>query len=130
MRALSLSLLLALFATSNACVSTHMKKYIGRDARYIQTEDGPPVNVFDLPDGRRAFQYFWGGGTYRVPQTTSTAGQVQLVGDSVYYAEQKIESGGQVIQSEGCRITYLAKWDPTQKGWIVTEISYPKRLVC
>ena len=33
------------------CVSTHMKQFIGKDAVYIQIEDGPPVNVFDLPDG-------------------------------------------------------------------------------
>jgi hypothetical protein len=116
--------------TLSGCVSTHMKKYIGKDARYIQIEDGPPTNVFDLPDGRRAFQYLWGGGTYKMPRTAITTGQVQLIGDAAYYSEQKIESGGQIIESEGCRITYLARWEPTQKGWIVTEISYPNRLVC
>lgn len=121
--------ILALLVLSG-CVSTHMKKYIGKDARYIQVEDGPPVHVFDLPDGRRAFQYFWGGGTFQVPRTETTQGQVQLIGDSAYYSEQKIESGGQVIESEGCRITYLTKWDASAKGWLVTEISYPKRLVC
>jgi hypothetical protein len=107
-----------------------MKKFIGRDARYIQVEDGLPVNVFDLPDGVRAFQYYWGGGRYVVPKTTSTAGEVQLVGNAAYYSERQIETGGAVIDSPGCLITYLTKWDAAKQGWIVTSISYPHRLVC
>ena len=35
------------------CVSTHMKQYLGKDARYVAVDSGPPVNVFDMPDGRR-----------------------------------------------------------------------------
>jgi hypothetical protein len=89
----------AILAASAACVSTHMKKYLGKDVRYIAVDDGAPVNVFDMPDGRRAFQYFWGGGTYVVPKTTTTQGQVQLVGDAAYYSEQKLESGGFMVQS-------------------------------
>ena len=112
------------------CVSTHMKQFIGKDAVYIQIEDGPPVDVFDLPDGRRAFQYFWGGGTYQIPKTATTQGQVTMIGSTAWYSEQKIESGGQVIESNGCRITYLTKWDTVRKGWIVMEIAYPKRLSC
>ena len=86
--------------------------------------------MFDLPDGRRAFQYFWGGGTYQIPKTATTQGQVTMIGSTAWYSEQKIESGGQVIESNGCRITYLTKWDTVRKGWIVMEITYPKRLVC
>jgi hypothetical protein len=107
-----------------------MKQFIGRDARYIAVRDGPPVHVFDLPDGVRAFQYLWGGGTYHVPATTTTTGQVQLIGNSAYYTQQSLSSGGVTVTSEGCLITYLTKWDAAKKGWIVTEISYPKKLVC
>jgi hypothetical protein len=107
-----------------------MKKYIGKDARYIAVDDGPPVNVFDMPDGRRAFQYRWGGGSYVVPKTTTSQGQIQLVGDGAYYSEQKVETGGFAVESSGCLITYFAEWNPAKKGWIVVDISYPKRLVC
>jgi hypothetical protein len=93
-------------------------------------QDGAPVAVFDLPDGVRAFQYRWGGGTYVLPRTTTTSGQVHLVGESVYYSEQRLETGGQVLSSEGCLITYLARWDRAAQGWIVYDISYPKQLVC
>jgi hypothetical protein len=121
---------LAAFLLS-ACVSTHMKKYIGKDVRYIAVDSGQPVHVFDMPDGKRAFQYYWGGGTYEVPKTTTTDGRVQLVGDSAYYSERKVETGGMIISSPGCLITYFAEWNPTSKGWVVVDISYPRRaLVC
>lgn len=116
--------------TTGACVSTHMKRYIGKDVRYIVLDDGQPENVMDMPDGLRAFQFRWGGGAYQVPKTTTTDGQIQLVGNSVYYSEKKLESGGAIMESPGCRITYFAKWDQEKKGWIVVRISYPKKLVC
>lgn len=130
MRSSVVALVLLTLICSASCVSTHMKKYVGRDARYIAVDDGPPVNVFDMPDGRRAFQYRWGGGHYVVPKTTSTQGQVQLVGDAAYYSQQKVESGGFVVESEGCLITYFADWNSAKNGWIVVDISYPKRPVC
>jgi hypothetical protein len=123
-------LALLLVGALGACVSTHMKQFLGKDARMIQVKDGPPVNVFDLPDGRRAFQYLWGGGTYAVPATQTTQGRVQIIGDAIYYTEQKIGTGGYVVNNPGCLITYLAHWDAAKRGWIVDEISYPKRLAC
>lgn len=115
---------------SGSCVSTHMKKFIGMHVRYVEIEDGAPAKVSDLPDGRRAFQYLWGGGTYVVPRTTTTQGQVQLVGDKAYYTEQKVESGGLVVDNPGRLITYITEWNAAKKGWIVVSISYPKRAVC
>ncbi len=115
---------------SPACASTHMKQFLGKDVRYIAVEDGPPVNVFDMPDNRRAFQYLWGGGSYVVPTTTTSSGQVQLVGDSVYYTEEKVETGGVVVESDGCLLTYFAEWDANAEGWIVVDISYPDGLFC
>ena len=125
-----LLLVISMVLTDVACGSTHMKKFIGKDVRYIAVEDGPPTNVFDMPDGRRAFQYYWGGGKYYVPKTTTTQGQVQLVGDAAYYSDQKVESGGFAVESQGCLITYFAAWNAEKKGWIVVDIWYPKRLVC
>jgi hypothetical protein len=107
-----------------------MKAYIGQDVRYIVLDDGQPENVMDMPDGRRAFQFRWGGGTYKVPKMTTTRGNIQLVGNTAYYAEQKLESGGGTVTSAGCLLTYFAKWDAQAKGWIVVEIRYPKKLVC
>lgn len=115
---------------ASGCVSTHMKQFIGRDVRYIAVQDGAPENVLDMPDGRRAFQYRLGGGQIAVPATTTTNGQVQLVGDSVFYNEQKLTTGGGTVSSDGCLVTYFAEWDAQRKGWIVRDIWHPKRLVC
>src|SRR5690554_4707351 len=49
------------------CVSTHMKQYLGKDIREVVLDSGPPVNAIDMEGGVRAFQFMWGGGTYRVP---------------------------------------------------------------
>ena len=126
------SVLLAFTAAvpTAACASSHMKPFIGKDVRYVVIEDGTPVNVFDLPDGLRAFQFRWGGGTVHVPKTTTTNGQLQMVGNQAWYQEQKIESGGMVVESAGCVITYIAAWDAARQGWIVQQIAYPHRLVC
>ncbi len=127
---LPFGLLLAFLVMTTACVSTHMKKFVGRDVGFIEFEDGAPIRVFDLPEGQRAFQYLWGGGQYVVPKTTTTKGQLELVGDKVYYTERRLEAGGYTVDSPGCVVTYLAKWDQERKGWIVVSISYPKQLVC
>ena len=71
-----------------------MKRFIGKNTRYIDIDDGAPVNAFDLPDGRRAFQYLWGGGTCVVPHTTRTRGRVQLVGNTAYHTEREAPAGG------------------------------------
>jgi hypothetical protein len=112
------------------CVSTHMKQFIGKDAIEIEIHDGPPARVFDLPDGRRAFQYFWGGGSIPVPASTQVDGEVRLLGGTAYYREQRLSTPPGVIETEGCRITYLARWQPARQGWIVEQIVYPKRAVC
>jgi hypothetical protein len=79
------------------CASTHMKQYLGKDVRYIAVDEGAPVNVLDMPDGRRAFQYRWGGGTVTTPRMTTTTGQILRLGNQAWYTEQALETGGQTI---------------------------------
>lgn len=71
-----------------------------------------------------------GWGRLYVPQQTTTTGQIQLVGNSAYYSEQKLASGGFIVENPGCLITYFAKWDPPTKAWTVVGYTYPHRLVC
>lgn len=112
------------------CVSTHMKQYLGKDIREVVLDSGPPVNALDMGEGVRAFQFRWGGGTYRVPTTTTTTGNVNTYGNSAWFNSTSITSGGGVIHSEGCLISYLTEWDDALKTWIVKDIRYPKRLAC
>ena len=106
-----------------------MKRFIGKDTRYIDIDDGAPVNAFDLPDGRRAFQYPWGGGTYAVPHTTTTGGRVQLVANTAYHTERKLPEA-YTVENPGCVITYIAEWSGAKNGWFVVAISNPTRAVC
>ena len=94
---LALAILLA------GCVSTYMKQFVGKDIHEVMIADGPPIHSFDLPDGRRAFQWRMGAGS-----ATPFLG-------TVYY-------------SEGCVVTYIAK--KQGEAWIVEDINYPDRLVC
>ena len=121
---------IALSITMIGCASTHMKQYMGLDIREVVIDAGPPINAFDMGDGRRAFQFRWGGGTYAVPQTTTLTGSATSIGNSAWYSGTAITTGGGIIRSEGCIITYLASWDKNRKAWIVTEYRIPKQLVC
>src|SRR5258708_14295353 len=126
-------LILAITAASlylQSCASTHMKAFIGKDIRYVVLSDGQPENAMDMPDGRRAFQFRFGGGAVAVPTRTTTNGQIQMVGNSAYYSEQKLESPGGVFQTPGWLLTYFATCDAPTKGWIVDSIQYPKRMFC
>lgn len=109
-----------------ACVSTHMKQYLGRDIREVMIDSGPPVNAFDMPDRTRAFQFYWGGGEFPVPQTTTAS--VNVFGNAAYLNSMTI--GGGVVSSKGCLITYFARHDEKGGAWTVVDISYPKRLFC
>jgi hypothetical protein len=128
MKRLAVVVLVAVAAIG--CASTHMKQYLGKDIREVVLDSGPPINAFDMSDGTRAFQFRWGGGTYVIPQTTTTTGSVTAVGNSAWFQSQSIATGGGVVTSEGCVITYLARWDQQRQSWIVSNYRYPKGLVC
>lgn len=112
------------------CVSTHMKQFIGKDIRYVIVDSGTPVNEFDMGDGRRAYQFYWGGGTMVLPQTTTQQGSVNIIGNTGQFNSTTVTSPGGVFSSQGCLITYFAMQNKETKAWIVEDISYPQRLAC
>jgi hypothetical protein len=117
-----------LLAAASGCVSTHMRGFMERDIRDVIVRSGPPINALDMGDGRRAFQFHWGGGAVVVPQTT-TATMTTTDGVSVWLSRASITTPA-VFVSEGCIITYFARWNEERNGWIVVDYTYPKRLVC
>lgn len=112
------------------CVSTHMRQFIGEDVREVVMSDGAPVNVFDYGDGRRVFQFYWGGGTYSVPAVSTTTGSAYAIGSTVYGSATTVSTPAGTITSEGCLTSYITRWDSDRDGWIVEDIRYPQRLVC
>ena len=123
-------LLLLTLILLQGCASTHMKQYLNKDIREVIIDSGPPINAFDMGDGRRAFQFRWGGGTYVVPQTTSISGTSTTIANSTWYSGSAITTGGGVVTSEGCIITYFALWDVEKNTWVISEYRVPKQLVC
>lgn len=118
------------FALLSGCVSTHMKQFIGKDIREVVLVSGPPVNMLDMSEGVRAFQFKWGGGSFKLPTTTTTTGNIYSTGNGGTFTSNSITSGGGVVQSNGCIISYITEWDNKSQGWIVSDIRYPDQLVC
>lgn len=61
MRTLIFGLLLA--AALTGCASTEAKRHLGKSLTDLALDKGGPVNIINLPNGRRAYQYYWGGTT-------------------------------------------------------------------
>ena len=107
------------------CASTAAKSYVGKPIEEAYFELGPPENIFDLSDGRKAFQYRWGGGTYALPGQATT----HVTGNLYSATARTIYTPAQVIESKGCLITLLARQN-SKKSWVVEEYRIPKKLVC
>lgn len=107
-----------------ACVSTEMKSYVGKPIEEAFIAYGPPENSFVFPDGRRAYQFRWGGGTYVQPSnstaTASTFGNVTTVNATTTPA--------MVLNSPGCLITFIAA--DSGAGLVIQDYRYPKQLTC
>lgn len=86
---------------------------------------GKPEAVFDLPDGRRAFQFYWGGGSGVVPGTSLST--IAPAGAGTY-AVTTTSTPAMVYENKGCLVTLIAR--PSGNDFIVEEYRIPKRLVC
>lgn len=122
MRWLIFSMTLAALAGCTA--SSAMKPYIGKDVSELSIDWGKPTNRFDLPDGRVAVQYMWGGGTFATPATMS--GTTTMIGNTIYTNAQAMPST--VIHSEGCLVTFMLRRNGS--SWTVDDIRYPSAAIC
>ncbi len=86
----------------SGCVSQLMKQYVGKDIREVYMEHGKPANEFDMADGRRVFQFYWG----------------------------ESSSGSPFGRKGGCLLNYITKRDEANNTWIVVDYKYPDRMVC
>ena len=107
-----------------ACVSQFAKPYIGKDVVELELENGKPVNIVELPGGRRSYQYMWGGGTAVVPG--STFGTATTIGRTTFVQAQSTPAVA--VSSEGCRVNFIAERHGDR--WIVVDAKGSQRLVC
>jgi hypothetical protein len=107
-----------------SCVSTMMEGYLGKPIEEAQLEFGPPIQVLDMPDGRRAFQFRYGGGPVMVPgsstSTVTTYGNTATV--------NTFGTPGGVLYTEGCILTFFALKEGN--AWIIRDLKVPGGLVC
>lgn len=126
---MKITILIAALLLGGCVVSSHMKQFIGEDIREIMIVDGPPRHTFDLDDGRRAFQWYWGGGAVPLPSDSWSTTTAQVSSGGFVTADTVSTSfGGGAYVSQGCLITYIAKQQ--QGNWIVEDIRYPDRILC
>jgi len=125
-----LTILLVLSALVTSCASTYMHQYMGQNIKEIIIDNGPPVNVFDYDQKTRVFQWYWGGGQYTTPRSTTSSERSTSFESSTWTTSNSLVSGGDTVSSKGCLLSYLARWDSIQEAWIVVETRKPKALVC
>lgn len=124
------SLVIGFAVTATSCVSTHMKQFIGQDIREVIMVNGQPIDAFDLADGKRAFQYRFGGGQLVQPSVSTESGTAIRFKNQAWFEKQTITKPSRVVELEGCLISYIAWFDEQKNSWIIEDIRYPKQLVC
>lgn len=104
------------------CASTYMEGLVGKPLQSAMAQYGPPSLVFDMPDGRRAFQWEMTS-TGVMPQTTTTnANFYAPPGAFASMNATQTTYGGQSF-SKTCRYTmYATLQDQT---WTFTGFEKP-----
>lgn len=99
-----------------------MRGYVGRDITSVIAQYGPPTHEFDLPDGRRAFQ--WERlETHHIPDTS--------VYDEKHSRRRTRGTSttlGGYVEEELCFYTMYAEPGPADR-WLIVGFEKP-RLAC
>lgn len=106
------SFLVLAFAVAG-CASQIMEGFVGKDVSEVQLQYGPPINVLDMPDGRKAFQWRQDSAML-MPTTTHYTGYQSgnLINGSAY------TSGGGLFTNT-CFYTLFAKANANKSYTVV-----------
>jgi hypothetical protein len=115
---------LALLALA-ACVSNVMKPYVGRPIQDAMIDFGAPEQVIAMPDGRKAYQFRYGGGSVVTPGYATTT--AATYGNTTTYSTMATPAA--VYQSNGCLLTFITG-QTAGAGEIIQEYRVPKGLTC
>lgn len=110
------------------CATNIMEGYVGQPLQAGIARYGPPEVVFDMPDGRRAFQWRMES-SYTTPvQTYGSANIYAPPGAFATVNYQQTQYGGDT-SVQVCRYTMYARWQETQNAWIFESFEKPP-LMC
>ena len=102
-----------------ACASQIMEGYVGKSITEPMLDYGRPTSVFDLPDGRRAFQWQITDSGYTPISTPSTS---TIYGNGGWATVTTTDTN-YVPYSQTCLYTLFGK--PRGKDWIVVGFKKP-----
>lgn len=109
----------------SGCATGIMEGFVGQPLQVGMARYGPPANVFDMPDGRRAFQWQIDSETYMPRQTYGTVNVYAPPGSYTANANySQTTYGGQTIR-QSCLYTMYARWQPSQNAWIFESFEKP-----
>jgi len=116
--------ILAFAVTLAGCATATgtMRGYIGRPLQSAMATYGPPDFAFDMPDGRRAFQWLITTGFQAPTQTVVSANIYSPPGGLTTVTGQSTTYGGQRVE-QSCRYTMYATWDGA--AWIFESYEQP-----
>jgi hypothetical protein len=103
-----------------------MEGYVGQPLQAAMARNGPPDVVFDMPDGRRAFQWVVTSEGRMPTMTTTNANIYAPPGAFANVNSTSMTTGGGVVTNT-CRYTMYAEW--RDNAWIFTGFE-PPRFMC
>lgn len=121
-RIFALALLLLL---TTGCASNIMEGFIGKPLQIGVARYGPPDLVFDMPDGKRAFQWRMTSTGIVPTMTTTQANYYAPPGSYASMNARTTTTGGGVV-SNTCLYTMYAEW--RENAWIFTGFEKPSMM--
>ncbi|MCH7861262.1 hypothetical protein ACQKOH_20215 [Sphingomonas sp. NPDC092331] len=105
---------LALAVALQGCSADIMRGYVGRPPEAVMARYGPPVDVRDLPDGRRAYQWM------EVETTTSGGSETT----TYERGRRRTEYAPTTTAEKRCFYTFYAH--RTSAGWRIDSYLNPE----
>lgn len=107
---------IVLVSTLSGCATDIMRGYLGRSPEDVMARYGPPFDVRDLPDGRRAYQWL-------ETATTTSGGTETTIVDKHGRPRTRTEISPTTIEERRCFYTMYAHRTPA--GWRIDDFAKP-----
>lgn len=101
------------------CSADIMRSYVGRTPEDVMARYGPPVNVRDLPDGRRMYQWM-------EVETTTSGGTATTTEDGGRRDRPRSRTEYSPTTTEEKRCFYTLYAHRTDSGWRIDDFRKPQ----
>jgi hypothetical protein len=131
--AVRLALIVISVLLLSGCATQIMQGFVGQPVQNAMLKYGPPMNVMDMPDGTRAFQWEIKSSVV-MPGTSTAYGTANIYAPpgssfaTVSGNSTTTYMPGQVINSR-CLYTMYGQWQAARNAWIFTGYEKPP-LIC